>query len=63
MKPNDLVTWTGRNGETRYGKVTSLHGIYARAAENAPLTFVERPVDAQVRGICTLKRLSKQGEK
>ncbi|WCZ56489.1 hypothetical protein K2_051 [Salmonella phage Kenya-K2] len=30
MKPNDLVTWTGRNGETRYGKVTSLHGIYAR---------------------------------
>ncbi len=30
MKPNDLVTRTGRNGETRYGKVTSLHGIYAR---------------------------------
>lgn len=30
MKPNDLVTWTGRNGETRHGKVTSLHGIYAR---------------------------------
>lgn len=29
MKPNDLVTWTGRNGETRHGKVTSLHGIYA----------------------------------
>lgn len=37
--------------------------VAARAAENAPLTFVERPVDAQVRGICTLKRLSKQGEK
>ncbi|AST15512.1 hypothetical protein QA035_gp12 [Salmonella phage vB_SenS_PVP-SE2] len=30
MKPNDLVTWTGRNGGTRHGKVTSLHGIYAR---------------------------------
>ncbi|ASZ77929.1 hypothetical protein [Salmonella phage ST3] len=30
MKPNDLVTWTGRNGETRHGKVISLHGIYAR---------------------------------
>ncbi|WIL02007.1 hypothetical protein S4_00063 [Salmonella phage S4lw] len=30
MKPNDLVTWTGRNGEIRHGKVISLHGIYAR---------------------------------
>ncbi|WPH65165.1 hypothetical protein CPTAKMCE_048 [Salmonella phage vB_SenM-AKM_CE] len=24
MKPNDLVTWAGRNGETRHGKVTEL---------------------------------------
>lgn len=30
MKPNYLVTWTGRNGEIRHGKVTSLQGIYAR---------------------------------
>ncbi len=30
MKPKDLVTWTGRNGETRHGKVTALRGIYAR---------------------------------
>ncbi len=30
MKPNDLVTWAGRNGETRHGKVTALQGIYAR---------------------------------
>ncbi|EOF3073015.1 hypothetical protein KI565_004463 [Salmonella enterica subsp. enterica serovar Enteritidis] len=24
MKPNDLATWAGRNGETRHGKVTEL---------------------------------------
>lgn len=30
MKPNDLVTWAGRNGETRHGKITLLHGIYVR---------------------------------
>ncbi|EJA3851979.1 hypothetical protein MWM74_004368 [Salmonella enterica] len=29
MKPNDLVTWAGRNGETRHGKVAALIGIYA----------------------------------
>lgn len=29
MKPNDHVTWTGSNGETRHGKITSLHSIYA----------------------------------
>lgn len=29
MKPNDLVTWVGRNGETRHGKVAALIGIYA----------------------------------
>ncbi|UUT41052.1 hypothetical protein [Salmonella phage GSP162] len=30
MKPNDLVTRAGSNGETRHGKITSLHGIYVR---------------------------------
>lgn len=31
----------------------------ARAAENAPLTFTDRPEDIQVRGICATKRISK----
>lgn len=25
MKPNDLVTWTGRNGKEHHGKVISTH--------------------------------------
>lgn len=31
----------------------------ARAAENAPLIFTDRPTDTQVRGVCATKRLSK----
>lgn len=32
--------------------------VAARAAENAPLTFTDRPNDIQVRGICATKRLA-----
>lgn len=35
----------------------------ARAAENAPLTFINRPEDIQVRGICSTKRLAKDERK
>lgn len=31
--------------------------VAARAAENAPLTFTDRPEDIQVRGICSTKRI------
>lgn len=31
----------------------------ARAAENAPLIFTDRPTDTQVRAFCNTKRLNK----
>lgn len=37
--------------------------VAARAAENAPLTFTNRPEDIQVRGICATKRLAKDERK
>lgn len=45
MKPNDLATWAGRNGETRHGKVAALIGIYALvecvacSCEETPLPY------------------------
>lgn len=36
MKPNDLVTWTGRNGETRHGKV-----VYTAPGATGDLAVVE----------------------
>ena len=70
MKLNDIVTWTGRNGEKRFGLIVAPDGNkyrvmrwcqWARAAGNAHFLFQgDKPNDSEVRAICSPKRLGKQ---